>query len=102
VLQQFPSKCLVSPAPASTKLFPIRIILLRSSLLHLHLKPPPSGSTVLWDSYLTHQSIHSQPSRTAARLFQILQITAPGILTKPLIGFEQFGPHRIEVDVIAN
>src|ERR1039457_7198159 len=70
-------------------------------------QPAPEVSIVRTDTcrhlyaLFAQQPIHSQPTRSLARGLEVFRIAAPRIALQGHLGREQFGAHRVEMNVIA-
>src|SRR6266478_6983888 len=99
---QFVAKVLVSQTPAPPDLPTIGLCLLPPPLFHLQGKFSATCDTVLRNPVLSKQTIHAQPCWPLTRRSKVTSVTAPTKTFQRRLRLNQFGSHRIEVDVVAN
>ena len=75
---------------------------LRPASFHPDLKFPPARRRVLANAVLSQQTVHAQPIRAMLRGRQIPAQTTPGICQEPVGRRDEPGPHRIQMNIIAN
>src|SRR6266705_2253151 len=99
---QFVAKVLVSQTPAPPDLPIIGLCLLPPPLFHLQGKFSATWDTVLRNPVLSKHTIHAQPCWPLTRRSKVTSVTAPTKTFQRRFRLDQFGSHRVEVDVVAN